>query len=369
METPTAGSGTATGPSPSIFLRNLALGGLFEVFLVSAVASVLMIRGALALSGFPRIGGGGLHIAHLLWGGAFMLAGLLLLLGFIGRAILYVGAFLGGVGFGTFIDELGKFITSDNDYFFRPAVAIVYVVFVTLFLIFRALESRRRFSDRELLANAFDAAREATLYHRRPGHSREVLRYLREHGGDDRLLGELRDVLGIAGTEPPLAPGWLLSARRAVLRRYVELVESRRLNRSVLVLFALYGIFIVAAVGIAALGAGSGSLTGDIDRVSAAHLGIFLADGVSLALLVVGALSLGRSRPAAFHWFERAVLVDLLLAQVFYLYVEQFGALVAVALDVVVLLVLKGLIRVERHAEHHPERHPSAAAASAERAR
>ncbi|QQS18516.1 hypothetical protein IPL68_00120 [Candidatus Saccharibacteria bacterium] len=44
-----------------------------------------------------------------------------------------VVAFLGGVGFGVFIDEIGKLITRDNNYFYRPAIGIIYAIFVGLF--------------------------------------------------------------------------------------------------------------------------------------------------------------------------------------------------------------------------------------------
>ena len=40
--------------------------------------------------------------------------------GLPGQTRQALAAIVGGAGFGTFIDELGKFITSDNDYFFRP---------------------------------------------------------------------------------------------------------------------------------------------------------------------------------------------------------------------------------------------------------
>src|SRR5215469_6462864 len=218
--------------------RNLELGTLFELFLVTAVVSLLLIRGLLALSGFPQVGGGGLHIAHMLWGGLLMLASLLLLLLFIDRRLLFWAAFLSGVGFGTFIDELRKFVTSDNDYFFRPAIAIVYVIFVLLFLVFRALEHRRRHSERELLANAFDIVREAVLHGRRPGRSAPVLAYLREHSGDDPLLVAFREILERTPPGPPPLPAPLRRLRSLAVRLYVALVDARGLDRLLAVIVA-----------------------------------------------------------------------------------------------------------------------------------
>ena len=83
-----------------------------ESFLVSAVVTVLGIRAYLSATGYPQLGGGGLHIAHVLWGGLLMMAGVLLILLRLGRAALRTGAVLAGVGF--FIDEIGKFVTSES---------------------------------------------------------------------------------------------------------------------------------------------------------------------------------------------------------------------------------------------------------------
>ncbi|MBV9326250.1 MAG: hypothetical protein JO352_21005 [Chloroflexi bacterium] len=93
----------------------------------------------------------------MLWGGLLMLVALVMLFSFVGGHARVIAAWAGGIGFGLSIDELGKFITSDNDYFFRPTVGLLYIVFVSLFLTFRALDIRRPLRPREALANAADA--------------------------------------------------------------------------------------------------------------------------------------------------------------------------------------------------------------------
>ncbi len=110
--------------------RSIRARDLLEIFFVSAVFSLLLVRFFLFVTGYPQLGGDGLHIAHMLWGGLLMLISITLLLAFLGRRVQQLAAVLGGLGFGVFIDEIGKFITSDNNYFFRPTIGILYAIFV-----------------------------------------------------------------------------------------------------------------------------------------------------------------------------------------------------------------------------------------------
>ena len=138
-----------------LLVRNTDAAELVELFLIASVVSVLAIRAFLMAADYPQIGGEGLHVAHVLWGGLLMVLALLMLFSFLGRVMQRLAAIIAGVGFGTFINELGKFITSDNNYFFRPTIGIIYIIFIAVFLLVRALRQSRRLHPEESLANVF----------------------------------------------------------------------------------------------------------------------------------------------------------------------------------------------------------------------
>ena len=93
-----------------------------QLTVLSFAASVSLTRLILELTNYPQLGNATLHIAHVLYGGVLLYVASLLPLLFANRWAYTWGAILSGIGVGLFIDEVGKFITQSNDYFF-PAAA------------------------------------------------------------------------------------------------------------------------------------------------------------------------------------------------------------------------------------------------------
>jgi uncharacterized membrane protein YdcZ (DUF606 family) len=145
------------------FVRNLEAEVYRENFLVSAIVSIFVIRIFLKITNYPTLGSGDFHIAHMLLGGLFMLFSIIILLSFLNKATISLASILGGIGFGAFIDELGKFITRDNDYFFQPTIAFIYIIFVLLYLLTRVIPRYRAISQKEYLINAIEMIKESAM--------------------------------------------------------------------------------------------------------------------------------------------------------------------------------------------------------------
>ena len=124
--------------------------------LVSFAASVIATRTFLELMGYPQLGNDTLHIAHVLWGGLLLFIASLLPLILANRWAFNLSAILSGVGVGLFIDEVGKFITQNNDYFYPPAAPIIYTFFLLTVLLYLSVRRPKDETPRELMYRALD---------------------------------------------------------------------------------------------------------------------------------------------------------------------------------------------------------------------
>ncbi|MFI7416485.1 hypothetical protein [Nonomuraea sp. NPDC049684] len=300
-----------------------------QVFAIAGISAVLLIRTWLASTGYPKLGGGDLHIAHVLWGGLLMAAGLGLTLAFLGERARTWGALLGGAGFGTFLDEVGKFVTERNDYFYRPAAGIIYLVFAALVVLAQWLKGRTGYTCAERTANALHAALVGVTSGLTVEQRRGAIRLVQDSG--DPLDAAAVRLLGmVPSSEPPRLP-----AVRAALA-WLE----RLCRRPVVVVLAVACLVVRAPLPLVGLALESSYDSLGQEREWGAVIGLAASAAVTVLLSLWGAARLRWNRPAAFQALYLALLVDILFGQVFAFIVNQFSAVPGLVADLLLLAVL-----------------------------
>jgi len=131
------------------------------ISLVAFAVTVIGVRVFLQLTGFPQIGNSVLHIAHALWGGLLLFVAVLLPLAFANRWAIEASALLSGIGIGLFVDEVGKFITQANDYFFPPALPFIYGFFLLTVLVYIYFRRSRQENPRTAMYRALEGLQDA----------------------------------------------------------------------------------------------------------------------------------------------------------------------------------------------------------------
>jgi hypothetical protein len=318
--------------------RSFDLHQHLTILLVCGVATVLFTRGLLAALGYPQVGGSKFHIAHVLWGGLLMLAALLCAVAFLSPAARPVASVLGGVGFGLFIDEVGKFVTKDVNYFYKPAFAIIYVCFIVLFGVVRWL-SRRRFNAREATLIGLDALQRAASGALGENRRRQVLALLATTHADDALARSVRGLLEDVECAPD-SEAFLHRMSHRLGSVWAPLTESR---------FFRYGVYAFLVLAAAISGAEAlWLLRHGIAHLSFAQRAFAVTTVVADVMLLIGALRLTVSLLSALHWYDHAVLLEITVAQVFLYGSQQLTA----TLDLVGLLVVWAALRWAIHFEH-----------------
>ena len=329
---------------------------LLDTLLVSAIATVVIIRIFLEATGYPQLGGGGLHIAHVLWGGLGMLVAIVLLLLYLTPATRLIAAIVGGAGFGAFVDELGKFVTSDNDYFFKPTAAILYALFVVLFLATREVRRFRALSPEESLVNAVELAEKLATGTCTADDRDHALRLLERADPAHPLVAPLRASF-LAADAAPMSFARLRWMGSAGARTYSAIVSSRWFRRILATVFILAGVaFVLTAIATVALLGGAFFGIADAEIAlqeetaggAIASLIQAIASVVAGVLIIRGLFALRHSRVRAYRAFELAILVDLLLAQPFAFLDVGFGAALDVFIDLALLATLRFLQAQER---------------------
>ena len=326
-----------------ILVRNVNARDYIDTFIVSAASAVLLVRFWLHLLDYPSIGGAKYHIGHLLWGGLAMALAFMLNFAYLGKRVQWVVAALGGFGFGVFLDEIGKFVTRDNDYFFRPAIGIIYAVFVVLYLFGTFLARKTVLNSQEYQLNALYQLEEAGQHDMNQRERTAVQALLARSNPNDVLTQRLQKLVDRLPVTPLPPPSRIARLRGSLAEWYDSMWESRSSNVAVRWFFVLETLVFLGAV-IVALYTNVDDVqdffAGRIQYGYSLVVGQLLSTVIAATCVVIGLGLLQRSRLRALEWFRRATLVHLLLTDFFLFGRLQFEALPSFIFHVAVLVML-----------------------------
>ena len=320
------------------FPRDIDSGTLIENFLVSALASILVIRVFLHLTDYPSLIGKDIHIAHMLWGGFLMMAALISLLVFLNKETKYIASIVGGIGFGTFIDELGKFLTKDNNYFYQPTIAFIYVIFVLLFFLARVIEKYFLPSKQEYAINALELTKQILMHDLDVEEKERALYFLKLSDPENPIVKMLSSALQEVKARSLGKPNFFHLLKDFAKQKYLKITQHPRFITVVI------NFFIIASL-INLLNAIFNFKTAQ----SFSDSGQLIFSILSGSLVIVGVIILRykNSRKLGYDFFKFAVLISIFLTQFFRFLEEQLSAISGLLVSLIILSVLQYLIYEE----------------------
>jgi hypothetical protein len=350
----------APTPNPFIIVSDRS-SQLMMIILVSSALTVALTRLFLVLTGYPQIGNSTFHLAHALWGGlALFLAGTTVL-ALQNRGAPLVGALLTGIGFGLFVDEVGKFITQRNDYFFPLAAPIIYASLLLILLLSELARRHQLRSPRAHLLAAISLSQtiaDGTISPTEIKAMENHIRQARTGSLDDASAALLDGIEASMALADRVDDPFTFTFAARTTRRIRRLVDSwlpanraRRLARIAMAIFCILGLIQLGLlVGSAFTPEGLRQvLTVSVRDQPVGQFGqivLLFTWVLNIVVAVLAGIAWWALRPRrlrrrlALRCGYAAILLMLLLGNLLSSYVDQFAVLVEATLQIITLGLL-----------------------------
>lgn len=297
--------------------------------IVTFAGTVIFTRAFLHLTGFPQLGNDILHIAHALWGGLFLFIAVLLPLAMANRWTLQTSAILSGIGIGLFIDEVGKFITQNNDYFFPPAASLIYGFFLLCVFVFVVFRRARHADPRQAMYNVLDIFQDFLDGDLDAAEAERIETQLAIAMWSERE--EIKSFAQVLSDYLESQKAHLPTAKPSLLKRIVRWTDSigqrlgRRVHRMVVALILILWMLVVIGY-IVVLARGGTNLNPQVLQWRDALIGIQSAVGVLILIASIAWFS--RNEETGLKFAILGFLLSLVALQMYYFYISQFSATV-----------------------------------------
>lgn len=333
--------------------------------MIWAIFSLLLVRVFLKLSGYPQLGHGTWHISHVLFGGIIMTMGMMVNLTIQGRGVKKITTGVFGFGLGLFIDEVGKFLTRDYNYFFRPAIIVIYMFFVVMFLIYRYLERLQIKSNEAIFYSVLSDLEEIINDDLEKSEKRKIIKKLKMVA--DSSEGNLK--LMAIGLLSKVKEMKVKKDKQGVeIKAWIERIFNSSYDRFFKRKAVIYGLLTYAVyfsvdkiIDILRIGASSQKMMMlqkfyddyDFFGKSDIYMIVFkmVFDVMASILFLTGVrYFLVGKRIKGIRFFKYGLYVSIFLVSIFKFYFEQFSGLYEVAVAIVLLQLINmyqrdGMIR------------------------
>jgi hypothetical protein len=322
------------------------------ITLLSFALSISLTRLFLELTGYPQIGGGTLHISHVLWGGLLLFIAAMLPLILANRWVYWVTALLAGIGIGLFIDEVGKFITQSYDYFYPPAAPIVYAFFLICVLIYLQInrpQPRQARAEMYAALETFEDLLDRDLDPRERAEIERRLKFVIEQGDDPdlaRFANQLMDYFKFDRIYlAPIPPYRLERFAERLSELEARYLVQRRLRTVLVVGLGLLGLASTIFPAISILDQlFSVGLHGFVNQYW--FISLLLVQMVTGTGLIYAAVLLATNREQpGIRIAYITLLIYLTMVNLFLFYYYQFSTILAAGVQFILLL---GVIHYRR---------------------
>ncbi len=311
------------------------------ISLIAFGVTVIGVRVFLQLTGFPQIGNSVLHIAHALWGGLLLIVAVFLPLAFANRWAIEASALLSGIGIGLFIDEVGKFITQANDYFFPPALPVIYGFFLLTVLVYLYFRRPHHKDARCAMYHVLEGLQDALDGDLDTAEAARIEAQLTTAGQSDRE--EIVSLANAISAYLNKEERHLIPAKPGYWKRFTGRMDAfaTRLGQrwhhaiisAILILWALLACGFIAVLLLELPTLGS--------EIVEWRDALIVIQTLVSALMIVAALAwFGGREGTGLRFGIIGFLLSLVALQTLYFYLSQFQALTVTLLQLLFLLIL-----------------------------
>ena len=209
------------------------------------------------------------------------------------------------------------------------------------------------------MRNAIELIGEASQGPFRQGARDRALRLLGEVSPQNPLREPLVGLAGHLDASPDPDPPRYRRAATAVAAKYERWAERRWFHRIVISVFALWALASLLAIvglvfdlGFSADAARHGFESDSFGQLTFVNWASVCSTTLSGVLVIVGLERLLRGdRLGAYVWLSRALLISIFVTRVFAFVESQFGAVIGLAVDVLLLVTVQLMAGQERRRE------------------